>query len=115
MLVLRLGLAFAFLYPAISAVFYPDDWIGYFPDLLKGYVPDTILLHAFGVTEAIIGLWIIWGKRLFIPSLVASIYLVLIVLLNWQGMQVLFRDISILGMSLALLLFSCSERRRLSV
>ena len=108
MFILRAGLAFAFLYPAISAIFSPYDWIGYFPDFMKGYVPDMVLLHVFGATEAVIGFWILSGKRIFIPSLLATIYLALIVVLNYQGFQVLFRDISILAMAVSLMMFSCT-------
>ena len=61
--VLRLGVAFAFLYPAISAWFSPLDWIGYFPDFMKGYTSDVVLLHLFGATELIIAFWLLSGKK----------------------------------------------------
>ncbi len=101
-LLLQLGVAFAFIYPAISAWIEPNNWIGYFPIWMKGYVEDAILLHAFGATEIIIGLWILYGKKIFIPSILASLYLTAIIVLNWQSFDVIFRDVSILTASVAL-------------
>ncbi len=102
-LLLRLGLAFAFIYPAVSAVFDPFSWIGYFPPFMMGIVPDALLLHAFGFSEVVIGVWLLSGWRLFLPSLIASAYLVAIVFVNFNQMDVIFRDISILAMALALM------------
>ncbi len=108
LVILRVGLAFAFLFPAISAVFNPYDWIGYFPSFLKGYVPDMVLLHAFGATEVIIALWLLWGKRIFIPSLAAALYLAAIVALDYRDFEILFRDLSIMSIAIALMCFSCT-------
>lgn len=100
--ILRAGVAFAFLYPAIAAWFSPTDWIGYFPQFLIGYVPDLVLLHSFGLSEVFIGLWILSGKKIFIPSVLASLYLTVIIIFNLNGFDVIFRDISILSISLYL-------------
>ncbi len=99
---LRLGVAFAFLYPSIDAFSNPDSWIGYFPHFLKGYVPDLVLLHTFGAVEIVLALWILSGKKIFLPSLVAAGMLVAIVAFNLNGMEVVFRDLSIAAMALAL-------------
>lgn len=104
-LILRIGLAFAFLYPAISAFFNPDAWIGYFPTFVLDIVQnDLTILYGFGVIEIIIGLWLLSGKHIFYPSTAAIILLAAIVLFNINQMDVLFRDISILAMAIALLL-----------
>jgi uncharacterized membrane protein YphA (DoxX/SURF4 family) len=101
--VLRLGVAFAFLYPPISAFFNPYAWVGYFPSFILDLpIDQTVLLHSFGVLEIIIALWILLGKNIFIPSLLASIMLLGIVVFNIPQMDVIFRDISILFMSGAL-------------
>ncbi|QSH39691.1 hypothetical protein JXR01_01645 [Candidatus Kaiserbacteria bacterium] len=103
--ILRIGLAFAFIYPAVSAWFNPYAWVGYFPPIVLNLVGsnDIVLLHVFGVTEIIIGLWLIFGRKIFWPSVVASAYLVGIILLNLNQMDVIFRDISILAIALALI------------
>jgi hypothetical protein len=103
-LILRVGVAFAFLYPAIDEISNPDGWIGYFPTFVHNFagLPDLVILHAFGVVEVITALWILSGKKIFIPSLFATIVLVVIVGFNWFVLDILFRDLSIAAMSLAL-------------
>ena len=107
-LLLRLGVAFAFLYPAIDAWFVPNSWIGYFPGFLltlfKGN--ELVLLHAFGATGISIALWILSGKKIFIPSVLATLYLAAIVMLNFSQMEVIFRDVAIGMASAALALMS---------
>ena len=101
-ILLRIGVAFAFLFPPINAVFDPTSWIGYFPKFLHGIVSNTVLLHIFGVFETVIALWILSGKKIFVPSLIAAGMLLSIVIFNLQDFQILFRDISIAVMALAL-------------
>ncbi len=105
-LLLRAGVAFAFLYPPLNALADPNAWIGYFPMFVKGYVPDEILLNAFGVVEVVVALWILSGWRIFWPSLAAAAMLLAIVIFNPGNFQVLFRDISIAAMALALAMIS---------
>lgn len=102
--VLRIGLAFSFLYPAISAWFNPFAWIGYFPAFLLNFAGsnDMLLLHAFGISEIVIGLWLIFGRKIFWPSVLAALYLLAIVVLNLNQMDVIFRDISIFAIAVAL-------------
>jgi hypothetical protein len=107
---LRIGVAFAFIYPAVSAWFNPYAWVGYFPSFIQSFVDPMLLLHPFGALEIGIALWILFGKRIFIPSLIAVIMLACIVILNLSQMDVLFRDIPILLMALALL-FSAKNTR----
>jgi hypothetical protein len=102
MVVLRVGVAFAFLYPAINALFDPDSWIGYFPAFMHGYVPDVLLLHGFGLLEIIIALWIVSGWRILAPSVLATLMLLAIVVLDASEFQILFRDVSIAGAAAAL-------------
>ncbi len=109
-LVLRIGVAFAFLYPPINALSNPESWIGYFPPFTRGYVPDEVLLHAFGVVEIVIALWILSGKRIFWPSLAASAMLVGIVVFNMNNFEVVFRDLAIAGASLSLALANVRRR-----
>lgn len=104
-ILLRAAVAIAFMYPAIDASFNPSSWIGFFPTWMRELSPsDGLLLHAFGATEIAIALWILFARHIFIPSVLASVYLVAIVLFNWQFIDLLFRDVSILGISLALAL-----------
>jgi len=109
-ILLRIAVAFAFIYPAVAAVFDPFSWIGFFPLFLRDLFPsDMLLLHLFGITEVAIALWILVGKRIFIPSALASIYLVVIILFNLSLFDIIFRDVSILLAALALAILHRQE------
>lgn len=110
-LILRIGVAFAFLYPPISALSAPESWIGYFPSFLFGYVSDEILLHTFGVVEAVIALWILSGKYIFWPSVAACAMLVGIVAFNMPNFEVVFRDLSIAASAAALALLAKTRQK----
>ncbi|MFA5997397.1 MAG: hypothetical protein WC791_02800 [Candidatus Paceibacterota bacterium] len=103
-LLLRIGVAFAFLFPAIDGIFNPYTWIGYFPKFMRGDAPDLVMLHGFAFMEVIIALWILSGKKIFYPSLFAAFLLVSIVLFNYNNFEILFRDIAISMMAFSLAL-----------
>ncbi len=107
--VLRGGLAFSFLFPPINAFFDPYSWIGYFPAFMRGFVPDAVLLHSFGVVEIIIALWILSGWKVFWPSIAAFILLFAIVFFDFGDFQVIFRDVSIATIALALIIKNRSQ------
>lgn len=109
-LVLRAGVAFAFLYPSINAFIDPSAWVGYFPSFMRGIVSDGVLLSVFGIVELVIGLWILSGKKILIPALAASAMLIAIVAFNIQEMQVVFRDLSIAAAALYLALTHASSK-----
>ncbi len=110
-LLLRIGAAFAFLYPPLSALFGdPYTWFGYFPQFAQGYVPDMLLLHAFGVVEIGIGLWILSGYKIFIPAMLATAMLLGIVVFNLSQFDVLFRDLTIACLTLSLALMHAPKK-----
>ncbi|HEY4519674.1 MAG TPA: hypothetical protein VJH33_01410 [Candidatus Paceibacterota bacterium] len=98
---LRGGLAFSFLYPPIAALIDPMSWVGYLPYFVRGIAPDEVLLHAFGVVEIVLALWLLSGVRVYIPAFLMAIILIAIVFLNPGNFAVLFRDLSIAAMALA--------------
>lgn len=106
-LALRIGAAFAFLYPPIAALLDPNSWLSYFPPWALTLMPldPLILLHAFGIVEVILALWILSGRAIQIPAIAATVILIVIVALNWNGFDVVFRDLSIACMTLALALW----------
>lgn len=103
-LLLRIGLALAFLYPPVNAVIDPNSWIGYFPSFIRGIVEDNLLLHAFGVVEVLLALWVLSGYKIWIPALSMAAMLLGIVVFNTPQFQVLFRDLSIAALAVALAL-----------
>jgi len=103
-LLLRVAVAFSFIYPPLSALSDPDSWIGYVPPFLLDIAgtSDVLLLHGFGIVEIALALWILFGKRVLIPSTLAALMLAAIVLANPVQFSVLFRDISIALAAVAL-------------
>ena len=104
-LILRIGLAFAFLYPPLDAIADPYTWIGYFPPFMHGYVPDMVLLHSFGAVEIVIALWLLSGWKVFWPALLAFLMLLAIVTFDNSDFQILFRDLTIASIALALMVW----------
>lgn len=106
---LRASVAFAFAYPAISAWSEPFTWLGYVPGFARDMaamvgMSDILLLHAFGVLELVIALWLLSGWRIFLPSVAAAGLLLFIVVVNPSEFPILFRDLSIAGLALGLAL-----------
>lgn len=103
---LRIGVAFAFLYPALRAIFDPVSWLSYFPNFIRDVPIDSlILLHGFGAVEVAIALWLLSGWKILTPALLAALMLVGIVAFNTADMDVVFRDLSIAIMAFALVLW----------
>lgn len=101
-LLLRLGVAFAFLYPPLDAFMNPFSWVGYIPSFLREAAPEMFILHTFGILEIVLAVWILSGRKIFWPSLGATTILLVIVAFNLNDFEVLFRDLSIAAMTLAL-------------
>lgn len=109
--VLRLGLAFAFLYPPIAALYDADSWFGYFPRFIRELpIAPDVLLGGFGLIEVIIALWILSGYKIRIPSALAAGMLIAIVGFNMGTFDVVFRDLSIAAMALALAFWPDPDR-----
>ncbi|MEA2715435.1 MAG: hypothetical protein QOG91_463 [Candidatus Parcubacteria bacterium] len=100
--IMRLGIAFAFIYAAISGFITPDNWTGFFPQFAENIAPADTLLMGWGVVEIILGLWILSGWKIFIPSLVGALSLAGLLIFNLGAMDILFRDVTILLAAAAL-------------
>jgi uncharacterized membrane protein YphA (DoxX/SURF4 family) len=105
-IILRIGIAFALLYPPFAALGDPISWASYFPPFFHSLPIDLIfLLHAFGVLEVVLALWILSGWRIRVPAALTTMLLLAIIMLNLNQFDVLFRDLSIAAMTLALTLW----------
>lgn len=103
---LRFGVAFTFIFAAVSAFFNPEPWLNYFPDFMRGIFPDMFLLHSWGAGEIILGAWLISGYRIFLPSVGACLFFIGIFIFDFHTMPIIFRNVSILCTSLALAILS---------
>jgi len=108
-IVLRVGAAFAFVYPPIKALVDPITWLGYIPSFVRTLpvqlglpIDSLVLLHAFGIVEIALALWLLFGKNVRVPATLMTLILLAIVTFNSDDFDVLFRDLSIAAMTLAL-------------
>jgi uncharacterized membrane protein YphA (DoxX/SURF4 family) len=103
-LLLRAALAFSFLYPPIAAWSDPFTWLGYIPHFVTAFWPfsNLLLLHTFGIVEIILALWILSGRKIYIPCALAAFILLFIVVTNTDQFDVLFRDLSIAALAVSL-------------
>lgn len=99
---MRLGTAFAFLYPPLDAFMNPFSWVGYIPNFLRELLPEMFTLHAFGILEIVLAVWILSGRKIFWPAVAATFILLSIVVFNLNDFEVLFRDLALAAMTLAL-------------
>jgi|SRR5581483_9391862 len=109
-LLLRIGVAFAFLYPPLDALHDPDSWIGYFPKFVTSFPIDPLVtLHSFDVLEIVLALWLLSGWKVRVPALIMAVLLIAIVAFNLPQFPILFRDLAIAFAALALACFPREE------
>lgn len=101
-LILRIALAFVFLYAAISSFISPNDWIGYMPRFMRGIVSDQLLLAGFSVFEIVLSVWLLSGLYVRYAAALAAAMLGGIVVLNPLLLPITFRDIGLFIAALAL-------------
>lgn len=110
-LLLRIGVGIGIMYPSISSYFNPIAWIGYVPYFMRDLVPDYVLLKLFCILMLATGIWILSGKKIFIPSIFAALTLAFILLFNLPQFDVLFRDIPIIIMAIILAMTNMPEKK----
>jgi uncharacterized membrane protein YphA (DoxX/SURF4 family) len=101
-LILRIALAFVFLYAALSSFVSPNDWIGYMPKFMRGTVPDQVLLGGFSLFEIALSAWLLSGLYVKYAALLAAAMLIGIVILNPVLLPITFRDVGLFIAALAL-------------
>ena len=97
-LFLRLGIAFSFIYAGISAFLNPQAWIGFFPVFLQ----NSVLLVLHSIFVILLGVWLLWGKKVFYAATVSAVFIFLVVIFNLNSLDLLFRDVSIMLAAIAL-------------
>jgi len=105
-LLLRVGLAFVFLYAAAASLKSPQDWVGYLPQAARDLMAPETLLKLISVYELVLVLWLLSGKYLRYAAALCVMTLVGIVLSNLSIFIVTFRDIGLVFAALALFVIS---------
>jgi uncharacterized membrane protein len=99
---LRTGLAIVFLYAGVATFLEPHNWAGYIPSFVREAFPASVFLILFSSFEILLALWLFSGKRAYHAATCASVTIFLITISNLNLLDVIFRDVAILAMSLAL-------------
>lgn len=100
---LRLGLASVFLYAAVSSLLAPRLWIGFVPDILAKVGAAETFLPLFSLFEFALALWLLSGRYARCAATAAAATLGLIIAFNLLALDIVFRDVAILFMTLALI------------
>jgi hypothetical protein len=103
---LRIGLAFVFIYAAVSAFLNPQAWIGFVPAFITNTITRAYFLFLHEVTNMIIGIWLLSGKKTFYAAVVSAIALAGIILVNLGSFLITFRDVGLFFAAVALAVMS---------
>lgn len=101
-LLLRIGLAGVFLYAAVAAWLSPQDWIGYLPAVVADSPSGPLALQLWGGFEVLVALWLLSGWNAKWSGLVAAFLMLGVIVQNVTIFDIVFRDVAILFMALAL-------------
>lgn len=101
-LLLRTGLAISFFYAAISSLISPVSWAGYVPEFLTSFINMKLYLPIHSVYDFIIGFFLIIDYKTFYTSILAALTIFLIIIFNLPALDIVFRDIGLLLMAIAL-------------
>jgi len=107
---LRLGLAFSFLYVAISIFLNPTNWVGFIPGFMEILLPAGKLIYAHAVLDAFLGIWLLTNKKIFYASVLSAVNLFFITILNLGAMEIVFRDVTIFFSAVALAFLTKNEK-----
>jgi len=103
---LRSGLAIVFFYAGIASLLAPENWIGFIPNFIRDFFPASIFLILFSIYEIVLGGWLLSNKKIFYASILSAATMLVIVITNIFLFDIVFRDIAILFMAIALAVLS---------
>lgn len=109
-LLLRVGLAFVFLYASLSAFVDPLRFSGYMPAFLPPAFVERVCLPCFSAYEAVLAACFLAGRRLLLVSSLSALTLLGILVLNPDKFSVLFRNVAVIGAALAVAIQAWSAR-----
>ena len=101
-LLLRIGIAFSFLYAAIFSLINPTSWIGFLPK----FAQSATILTTFSIIEIALAIWLISNKKIYYASITSSLLFFGMIIFNLGALDIIFRDITILLATIALAILS---------
>ena len=103
---IRTGLAFVFIFAALSAFLNPQAWIGYVPLFITDFMTRAYFLFFHDVLNLALGIWLLSGKKTFYAAIVSCIVLAGIILTNLGSFLIVFRDVGLFFAAVALAFMS---------
>jgi len=100
--ILRWGIAFVFFYAAIDSLISPDTWAMYVPAFVTAIVSEKIFLTVFSLYQLVLAGMLFMGKKLYWVTLLATITLGAIVVVDFFVIDIVFRDVGLAFAALAL-------------
>ncbi len=109
--ILIIGLSATFLYAGVDMIRHPGDWIGFFPEWMLSASPlkDKPLAIVDGVVQIVLALGLLHPKFFRLSAAVLAIMLFGI-LVTSGPLLITFRDIGLLAMALALVVYPSPKR-----
>lgn len=104
-LILRLGLAFVFLYAALFVSINATTGEHYVPNFVRQIIPIQIFLLFFTIYEILLSFWLISGKFIKYSALFAALTIFSITAFNIADFHTLFRNVCIFATAVALITF----------
>jgi hypothetical protein len=103
-LLLRIAIAFVFLYAAIAGLINPSAWVGFIPLWIEKFASIETLLFGWSLFEIFLGVSLLAFPRSAWPAGIATLALLGLTLSNLGAFDILFRDIGLVLASAALFL-----------
>ena len=100
-LILRLGLAYLFLYAGIDGLREPAVWVDYVPNVLPNLVSQMSLLDFASFLQIAVALFLLWKPMASYAALIGVGLLLGITFGNLAAFLVVFRDLALAFMALA--------------
>lgn len=105
-LLLRVGLAFTYIYASIDAFRKPDLWLSFLPEFMLKLAPfpDITVLHLLSVVQLVIAAFLIFKILLPYTAIVSALFLTGIIVTDLDAFLITFRDVPLVLASIAIIL-----------
>jgi len=103
-IILRLGLAFVFVYAAISSLKTPDAWLYFVPHFITHIVSADLFLKLFSIFQLLLATALLLGKYVRYAAILAALSLAGLVVFNTGALLITFRDVGLAAMAVGLAL-----------
>jgi len=94
-LLLQFATSLYLTYVGVASLINPDIWISYFPSYIHNLTFAFVLLKLWALFLLFLAIWIMSGKRIFIPTFVATIILILTTLISLPIPEYFFHNVAL--------------------